>query len=116
MQRAKLTKWQLVRISYKFKKKGKEKLKKLHFVITGKTAAEIIQNRVNSQKNKMGLTSWRRSPKGKIMPSDISIAKNYLDKKELTELNRIVNMYLDYAEMGSKKGSICFLCLIYTEI
>ena len=77
---------------------------KLHFAITGKTAAEIIQDRVNSQKNKMGLTSWRRSPKGKIMPSDISIAKNYLDKKELTELNRIVNMYLDYAEMQAARS------------
>jgi len=59
---------------------------------------------VSSKKDKMGLTSWRRSPKGKIMPSDISIAKNYLDKKELTELNRIVNMYLDYAEMQAARS------------
>jgi len=77
---------------------------KLHFAITGKTAAEIIQSRVNSKKDKMGLTSWRRSPNGKIMPSDVVIAKNYLDKKELTELNRIVNMYLDYAEMQAARG------------
>jgi hypothetical protein len=77
---------------------------KLHFAITGKTAAEIIQNRVNSKKEKMGLTSWRRSPKGKIMPSDVVTAKNYLDKKELSELNRIVNMYLDYAEMQAARG------------
>ena len=77
---------------------------KLHFAITGKIAAEIIQNCVSSKKDKMGLTSWRRSPKGKIMPSDISIAKNYLDKKELTELNRIVNMYLDYAEMQAARS------------
>jgi hypothetical protein len=77
---------------------------KLHFAITGKTAAEIIQNRVNSKKDKMGLTSWRRSPNGKIMPSDVVTAKNYLDKKELTELNRIVNMYLDYAEMQAARG------------
>jgi hypothetical protein len=77
---------------------------KLHFAITGETAAEIIQNRVNSKKDKMGLTSWRKSPNGKIMPSDVVTAKNYLDKKELTELNRIVNMYLDYAEMQAARG------------
>jgi hypothetical protein len=59
---------------------------KLHFAITGKTAAEIITDRVNSKKEKMGLTSWRRSPQGKIMPSDTVIAKNYLDKKELEHL------------------------------
>ena len=52
----------------------------------------------------MGLTSWRRSPNGKIMPSDALIAKNYLDKKELDGLNRIVNMYLDYAEMQAARG------------
>ncbi len=52
----------------------------------------------------MGLTSWRRSPQGKIMPSDTIIAKNYLDKKELTHLNSIGNMYLDYAEMQAARG------------
>lgn len=77
---------------------------KLHFAITGKTAAEIITNRVSSKKEKMGLTSWRRSPQGKIMPSDTVIAKNYLDKKELEHLNRIGNMYLDYAEMQAARG------------
>jgi len=77
---------------------------KLHFAITGKTAAEIITDRVNSKKEKMGLTSWRRSPQGKIMPSDTVIAKNYLDKKELEHLNRIGNMYLDYAEMQAARG------------
>lgn len=77
---------------------------KLHFAITGETAAEIITNRVSSKKDKMGLTSWRRSPQGKIMPSDVTIAKNYLDKKELTHLNHIGNMYLDYAEMQAARG------------
>ncbi|MBI5022865.1 MAG: virulence RhuM family protein [Candidatus Magasanikbacteria bacterium] len=77
---------------------------KLHFAITGKTAAEIITNRANSKKDKMGLTSWRRSPHGKIMPSDTVIAKNYLDKKEIEHLNRIGNMYLDYAEMQAARG------------
>jgi hypothetical protein len=77
---------------------------KLHFAITGKTAAEIITDRVSSKKDKMGLTSWRRSPVGKIMPSDTIIAKNYLDKRELEHLNRIGNMYLDYAEMQAARG------------
>ncbi|MBL7057996.1 virulence RhuM family protein [Patescibacteria group bacterium] len=77
---------------------------KLHFAITGKTAAEIIAERVNSKKEKLGLTSWRRSPGGKIMPSDITIAKNYLENKELEHLNRIGNMYLDYAEMQAARG------------
>ena len=52
----------------------------------------------------MGLTAWRRSPEGKIMPGDVVIAKNYLDKKELTHLNHIGNMYLDYAEMQVARG------------
>ncbi|MBU4511668.1 virulence RhuM family protein [Patescibacteria group bacterium] len=77
---------------------------KLHFAITGKTAAEIITERASSKKEKMGLTSWRRSPQSKIMPSDTVIAKNYLDKKELEHLNRIGNMYLDYAEMQAARG------------
>ncbi|PJE63266.1 cell filamentation protein Fic [Candidatus Roizmanbacteria bacterium CG10_big_fil_rev_8_21_14_0_10_39_6] len=79
---------------------------KLHFAITGETAAEIITNRVSSKKEKMGLTSWRKSPQYKIMPSDVTIAKNYLDKKELTHLNRIGNMYLDYAEMQAALGKV----------
>jgi hypothetical protein len=77
---------------------------KLHFAITGKTAAEIITDRVSSKKDKLGLTSWRRAPEGKIMPSDAVIAKNYLDKRELEHLNRIGNMYLDYAEMQAARG------------
>ncbi|MDP1845530.1 MAG: RhuM family protein [Candidatus Moranbacteria bacterium] len=58
------------------------------------------------QKEKMGLTSWRRSPQGKIMPSDAVIAKNYLDKKELAHLNSIGNMYLDYAELQAARGRV----------
>ncbi len=77
---------------------------KLHFAITGKTAAEIIVDRVSSEKDKMGLTSWRRSPEGKILPSDVVIAKNYLAGQELEHLNRIGNMYLDYAEMQAARG------------
>jgi len=71
---------------------------KLHWAITGQTAAEIITSRAKSELPNMGLTTWKNSPKGKILKSDISIAKNYLNKKEIDELNRIVTMYLDYAE------------------
>jgi hypothetical protein len=77
---------------------------KLHFAITGKTAAEIVTERVDSEKTTMGLTSWRRSPKGKILPSDVVIAKNYLNENELTHLNHIGNMYLDYAELQAARG------------
>lgn len=76
---------------------------KLHFAITGKTAAEIIKDRADSTKPHMGLTSWRKGPDGKILQSDVIIAKNYLNKGELDYLNRIVSMYLDYAEMQAIK-------------
>ena len=76
---------------------------KLHFAITGKTAAEIIKERADSSKPNMGLTSWRKGPNGKILQSDVVIAKNYLTKEELDYLNRIVSMYLDYAEMQAIK-------------
>lgn len=82
---------------------------KLHFAITGKTAAEIIAERVDSQKDTMGLTSWRKSPEGKIMPSDVVIAKNYLNHEELKALDRIGNMYLDFAEIQASKGKIMMM-------
>ncbi len=71
---------------------------KFHWAITGQTAAEIISSRAKAELPNMGLTTWKNSPKGKILKSDVSIAKNYLNKKEIDELNRIVTMYLDYAE------------------
>lgn len=71
---------------------------KLHWAITGQTAAEIISSRAKAEFPNMGLTTWKNSPKGKILKSDVSVAKNYLNKKEIDELNRIVAMYLDYAE------------------
>jgi hypothetical protein len=82
---------------------------KLHFAITGKTAAEIISKRVDSKKPNMGLTTWKYSPKGKIRETDVVIAKNYLDENELDMLNRIVTMYLDYAEMQAKRGIIMYM-------
>ena len=71
---------------------------KLHWAVTGKTAAEIIKERVDAAKPTMGLTTWKNAPEGKILKSDVSIAKNYLIEQEIKELERIVTMYLDYAE------------------
>ena len=79
---------------------------KLHFAITGQTAAEIIHSRVDSTKQNMGLTVWKNAPKGEIRETDVIIAKNYLQEKELDHLNRIVTMYLDYAEMQAERGII----------
>ncbi|MDG5854672.1 MULTISPECIES: virulence RhuM family protein [Clostridium] len=76
---------------------------KLHFAIHGKTAAELIIDRANSEKENMGLTTWRNAPKGKILKSDVSVAKNYLSLEEMDSLNRIVTMYLDYAENQAKR-------------
>ena len=75
---------------------------KLHYAITGNTAAEIIYNRVDSEKEHMGLTNWKNSPDGLIYKYDVDIAKNYLNEDELKKLNRIVTMYLDYAEMQAE--------------
>lgn len=71
---------------------------KLHWAITGETAPEIIAGRADAEKPYMGLQTWKNSPKGKILKSDVSIAKNYLAEKEIKALERIVSMYLDYAE------------------
>jgi len=71
----------------------------LHFATTGKTAAEIIYQRADSGKPFMGLTTWRNSPQGKILKSDVTIAKNYLNQVEVSKLNRLVGMFIDYAEV-----------------
>lgn len=76
---------------------------KMHYAITGNTAAELIKNRADSQKENMGLTSWEKSPSEKILKSDVSIAKNYLTKDELNSLGRIVNAFLDLAEDYAKR-------------
>ena len=82
---------------------------KLHFAITGQTAAEIIAKRADSTKPNIGLTSWRKGPEGKIMPSDVTVAKNYLNKPELDHLNRIVTMYLDYAELQAVRNKPMYM-------
>lgn len=77
---------------------------KLHFAIHGQTAAELIFNRANSKKEKMGLTSWDNAPDGKILKSDVTIAKNYLSRDELESLGRVVNAFLDLAEDRAKRN------------
>ena len=77
---------------------------KFHYAITGNTAAEIIYNRVDSQKLNMGLTNWDKSPYGKILKSDVSVAKNYLDEKEMKNLNNLVNLFLDIAENNAERN------------
>ena len=76
---------------------------KLHFAITGKTAAELIFERVDANKEHMGLTSWKNSPEGLIYKYDVSIAKNYLQKEELEKLNDLTNLFLDVAETEAKE-------------
>ncbi len=77
---------------------------KLHFAIHGSTAAEVIYNRADSTKNHMGLTTWKNVPHGKIVKSDVSVAKNYLTEKEIKTLDRFVTMYLDYAESQAERN------------
>ena len=76
---------------------------KMHFAVHGNTAAEVIIQRANHQKEHMGLTSWRNAPHGKIVKTDVSIAKNYLSAPEMQELNEIVTMYLDYAARQARR-------------
>ena len=72
---------------------------KLHFAVTGKAAAELISERANPDSPTMGLTTWKGAPDGKILKSDTLVAKNYLNEKELSRLNRLVTMFIDYAEL-----------------
>ncbi len=77
---------------------------KLHFAIHGHTAAELIVKRADSEKDKMGLTTWKNAPEGKIIKTDVSIAKNYLNMQEIKSLDRFVTMYLDYAETQAERN------------
>ena len=76
---------------------------KLHFAITGKTAAELIAERATLDSPTMGLTTWKGAPDGKILKSDTLVAKNYLNEKELSRLNRLVTMFIDYAELMAEE-------------
>ncbi len=77
---------------------------KLHFAIHSNTAAEVIMNRADSKKERMGLTTWKNAPSGKIIKTDVSVAKNYLTEKEIKSLDRFVTMYLDYAETQAERN------------
>ena len=71
----------------------------LHYATTGQTAAEIVYERADSVKPFMGLTTWKNAPKGKVLKSDVVIAKNYLNQTEVDKLNRLVVMFIDFAEL-----------------
>ncbi|MBI4800768.1 MAG: virulence RhuM family protein [Desulfarculus sp.] len=75
---------------------------KLHWAITGRTAAEIIRQRADAAKPHMGLSTWKRSPHGPVRKTDAAVAKNYLSEEELSQLNLIVGMYLDYADLQAR--------------
>lgn len=79
---------------------------KLHYAITGRTAAELIYNRVNAEKENMGLTTWKEAPDGMIYKYDVSIAKNYLNEEELKKLNNLTNFFLDYAESMAEENQV----------
>ena len=82
---------------------------KFHYAITGKTAAEIIYDMVDSNKENTGLTSWEKSPDGKILKSDVIIAKNYLYEKEIKNLNSLVNLFLDIAENNAERNITMYM-------
>lgn len=79
---------------------------KLHWAITGRTAAELIHERADRDAPNMGLTTWKHGPDGKILKSDVSVAKNYLTEEHLAELNRLVSAYLDLAENRARRGLV----------
>jgi hypothetical protein len=82
---------------------------KLHWAITGKTAAEIIYTEADATKVFMGLKTWKHAPNGKILKSDVSLAKNYLNEAHIQELNRILSAYLDLAENNAMRGQLMFM-------
>jgi hypothetical protein len=81
----------------------------LHFATTGNTAAEIVYQRADSDKPFMGLTTWKNSPHGKILKGDVIIAKNYLNQTEVSKLNRLVGMFIDYAEVRALNRQVMMM-------
>lgn len=82
---------------------------RLHFASTGKTAAEIVFERANSAKPYMGLTTWKNGPKGKVLKSDVAVAKNYLNQTEVSKLNLLVTMFIDFAELRALNRQIMLM-------
>ena len=78
----------------------------MHYAITGHTAAELIYERVNAEKENMGLTTWKEAPNGMIYKYDISIAKNYLNETEMKQLNNLTTLFLDYAESMAEENQV----------
>ena len=79
---------------------------KLHWAITGQTAAELICSTADAARVNMGLATWKHAPHGKILKSDVAVAKNYLNEAHVKELNRIVSAYLDLAENRAERGIV----------
>jgi hypothetical protein len=82
---------------------------RLHFASTGKTAAEIVFERADSAKPYMGLTTWKNAPKGKVLKSDVAVAKNYLNQAEVSKLNRLVTMFIDFAELRALNRQVMLM-------
>ena len=78
----------------------------MHYAVHGHTAAELIVERADAEKEHMGLTTWEKAPNGKIVKTDVSIAKNYLKEEELESMGRLVNAFLDLAEDGKNNGEV----------
>jgi hypothetical protein len=78
----------------------------LHFATTGKTAAEIIHERADAERPFMGLTTWKNSPQGKVLKGDVTVAKNYLNAAEVDKLNRLVGMFIDFAELRARSQKV----------
>ena len=93
----------IIAVGYRINSEQATVQNKMHYAVHGNTAAEVIVARADHNKEHMGLKSWKNAPDGKIVKTDVSIAKNYLEKEELTELNEIVTMYLDYATRQARR-------------
>ena len=89
---------------------------KFHYAITGNTAAEIVYKRVDSKKENMGLTTWKNSHDGKILKSDVIIAKNYLNEQEIKNLNNLVNLFLDIAENNAERSRTMYMENLKNEV
>lgn len=93
----------IIAVDYRINSEQATVQNKMHYAVHGNTAAEVIVARADHNKEHMGLKSWKNAPDGKIVKTDVSIAKNYLEKEELAELNEIVTMYLDYATRQARR-------------
>ena len=89
---------------------------RLHFASTGKTAAEIVFERADGAKPHMGLTTWKNAPKGKVLKSDVAVAKNYLNQPEVSKLNRLVSMFIDYAELRALNRQMMLMADWLTQV